>query len=456
MISLSELQIGLVLAGGGGKGAYQIGCWRALRSLGLTRFKVISGTSVGALNGALIAMGDVGRAEDVWLNLKESQVLEANERHKRRLIRRFKVTMFLKLLLVHVGWAALLAFGVGLLTAFMVLMVEASARPFPDPTLVELLAWDRFLQALIGLPVWALGILAIFALLSVGIIIDGFKEGQLGKKKYKKLIITTARAIGSVDTVGSNKPLLDLMKRNISLERMAVSEARVFATISVWHNFRDPYTPVYIDTFDFPIDDWDHQGQIRMMKMMLKFDVDHVPGLRSKYMSEAVEISSLADDTKVCAALLQSASLPMVFQQGVWEGKAAMDGGLTDNTPIYPAAEHGCDVIIVVYLSDDENPNVHDINASLDKCHKNICQRTMTEAKARELYRGFCHQGLFEDPAFLFPVIDAQLVFVVPQDSLGSTLDFTGNERAKRLMCLGERDMTNAIRRHPVLGHLVA
>ena len=41
---------GLVFAGGGGKGAYQIGVWRALRRLGLDkRISVVSGTSVGAI-----------------------------------------------------------------------------------------------------------------------------------------------------------------------------------------------------------------------------------------------------------------------------------------------------------------------------------------------------------------------------------------------------------------------
>lgn len=173
-------------------------------------------------------------------------------------------------------------------------------------------------------------------------------------------------------------------------------------------------------------------------------------------MSEAVEISALSDESKVCEALLQSASLPMVFQQGVWEGKAAMDGGLTDNTPIYPAAEHGCDVIIVLYLSHQENPNVNVINASLAECHMAVCQRTMTEIEAQALYQRFCQQGRFEDPAVPFSITDAQMVFVVPQQSLGSAVDFTGNERANRLMESGERDLTDAVRRHPVLGPLVA
>ena len=50
-------EYGLVLEGGGAKGAYQIGAWKALKEAGI-RIKGIAGTSVGALNGALIAMDE--------------------------------------------------------------------------------------------------------------------------------------------------------------------------------------------------------------------------------------------------------------------------------------------------------------------------------------------------------------------------------------------------------------
>ncbi len=48
--------IGLVLSGGGAKGAFQAGVWKAMYELGLAnRVRVISGTSVGAINGAAFA-----------------------------------------------------------------------------------------------------------------------------------------------------------------------------------------------------------------------------------------------------------------------------------------------------------------------------------------------------------------------------------------------------------------
>ena len=65
---------GLVLGGGGAKGAYQIGVWQALKSENIT-FEVITGTSVGALNGALVLLDDVEVARDLWLTISTDKVL---------------------------------------------------------------------------------------------------------------------------------------------------------------------------------------------------------------------------------------------------------------------------------------------------------------------------------------------------------------------------------------------
>ncbi len=62
--------IGLVLSGGGAKGAFQVGVWKAMCEFGYAdRIKVISGTSVGAINGAAIAcLGEhAALMEKYWL-----------------------------------------------------------------------------------------------------------------------------------------------------------------------------------------------------------------------------------------------------------------------------------------------------------------------------------------------------------------------------------------------------
>ena len=51
---------GLVLEGGGTKGAYQLGAYKALKELGM-EFDGIVGTSIGALNAAFIIQGDYNK-----------------------------------------------------------------------------------------------------------------------------------------------------------------------------------------------------------------------------------------------------------------------------------------------------------------------------------------------------------------------------------------------------------
>ena len=72
-----NLTYALALEGGGARGAWQIGAWKALREAGVA-ISAVSGTSVGALNGALIAMGDLEKAERIWSDINYSQVIDGD------------------------------------------------------------------------------------------------------------------------------------------------------------------------------------------------------------------------------------------------------------------------------------------------------------------------------------------------------------------------------------------
>lgn len=63
----------LVLAGGGSRGAYEIGVWQALRELG-EEIHIVTGTSVGAINGAVIAQDLLEQAQQLWLQLETAQL----------------------------------------------------------------------------------------------------------------------------------------------------------------------------------------------------------------------------------------------------------------------------------------------------------------------------------------------------------------------------------------------
>ena len=69
---------GLVLEGGGGKGAYHIGAVKALQEMGI-EIGGVAGVSVGALNGAMIVQGDTDRAYELWYNIDPSMVIKMDD-----------------------------------------------------------------------------------------------------------------------------------------------------------------------------------------------------------------------------------------------------------------------------------------------------------------------------------------------------------------------------------------
>ncbi len=79
--------VAFVLAGGGGKGAYHIGVWKALKEYGFTsEIAAVSGTSVGALNTLLYANGDFDLGEYIWHHITQKDILQFDERTFKKMI----------------------------------------------------------------------------------------------------------------------------------------------------------------------------------------------------------------------------------------------------------------------------------------------------------------------------------------------------------------------------------
>ena len=68
----------LVLAGGGARGSYQVGVWKALMELDWHP-QIITGTSVGSLNGAMFVLDLYEVARDMWLTIRSKDVMELPE-----------------------------------------------------------------------------------------------------------------------------------------------------------------------------------------------------------------------------------------------------------------------------------------------------------------------------------------------------------------------------------------
>ena len=66
----------LVLAGGGTKGIYQAGVIEALKEMQMDDWNIITGTSVGALNAAMLVQGDYDRMLEMYENLSAEQIIK--------------------------------------------------------------------------------------------------------------------------------------------------------------------------------------------------------------------------------------------------------------------------------------------------------------------------------------------------------------------------------------------
>lgn len=77
MFDFSEKEWGLVLSGGGGKGAYQAGVFKALEQYGIGDYiTMISGASVGSLNMVLYDSANAVLAEKIWSEISPEQFLK--------------------------------------------------------------------------------------------------------------------------------------------------------------------------------------------------------------------------------------------------------------------------------------------------------------------------------------------------------------------------------------------
>ena len=71
-------KLGLVLSGGGSKGAYEIGVYKALKKL-KKEITVVTGTSIGAINGIFITQKDLRGAIKFWKHINFETIYDEDE-----------------------------------------------------------------------------------------------------------------------------------------------------------------------------------------------------------------------------------------------------------------------------------------------------------------------------------------------------------------------------------------
>ena len=158
---LAGKRIGLVLTGGGGKGAYEVGVWRGLVKEGVTRFAAIAGTSIGGLNGYLVARGEVADAEKLWHRLGERSPL--------------------KLSLIRLVFGVLERIGISIVLASTTWMVVPFASAAGIAPIVVLLFGITSISSL--LPARAL--LPMLAVLCILVADRALRKTRLGRRREK-------------------------------------------------------------------------------------------------------------------------------------------------------------------------------------------------------------------------------------------------------------------------------
>lgn len=83
-----EHKLGLVLAGGGSLGAYEVGALKALNELGL-KFDIVTGTSIGAINAFFVATNQIDKLIELWDNITVEQVVKNSVNLNAKLITKF-------------------------------------------------------------------------------------------------------------------------------------------------------------------------------------------------------------------------------------------------------------------------------------------------------------------------------------------------------------------------------
>lgn len=345
---------GLVLEGGGAKGAYAFGALKAFADHGI-KFDAVAGTSVGALNAALWSTGQLGDlGTEIWENIDQDRIYPW---------RRPRWLMYLSLpliLLAHAnarfaaghsvdwlingrsfGWLVnrllalcyLLPVAAAAMVFLLMLPYHPSARLLTYLVVcllialaVEFVVSARHLRTVHNGLLWGcnflvLGIaLAIYERTSVPVLflcaLAGLSHWLVTMRLSKRTLLTSA-------------PLEALISAVVAHEMTIPT----FATLALQTAVFDPDDPKYISS--------DPENP----------DATIWAAPEGRVVPHYVEISRLPRDD-CTKALLASAALPYGIVPSVCiQDQHYEDGGTADNVPLYPLISllH-CDEIIVVRL----------------------------------------------------------------------------------------------------------
>lgn len=279
-MSLDVPAFGLVLSGGGARGAYEVGAAQYLASQNLIP-SAYAGASIGALNGVFLAgapsfRDGVDRLTEVWESLRIEEIVKINKQ-------------FVLLGLVHAA-------------------VKRGKVLHP-----ELAVLDEMLGLLTSEIKWMKDVRNISKIIAENPLFAKLQQGVL-----------------------DNQFLYNLLKEELGINEL------------------ESATPIWVSAYP-------SKG---MTRDLLEYLVAGA-GFRDTDESHYFLLNELHADDRL-AAVLASASIPLVYSQQTVNGQKYVDGGMgcaissRGNTPLTPLVKAGYRYCIVVHLSDGAMFNRHD------------------------------------------------------------------------------------------------
>jgi predicted acylesterase/phospholipase RssA len=413
-------KVGVVLAGGGGKGAYQIGCWTEMRRRGLT-IDAIAGTSVGALNVAMVARGDVQNAEDIWSHLSASQLVQ---------------------------------FDLASLPFLPFVFARYRKQYVGDRPVVQTVALGLSLLSMAFLA-WLLQRFVLFALTNPGYV--GYV--MIGMLALATVLIMLTMGLDLIDMFSSRPELLPQASA-FRTNRLT----KLIETLVPAGSFVDSPIESYVTTaFETKI--FDPADRLHTRKasngFMRRRTMKLAPRLvyQPRYL-RLDEVERKGGIRLVYTFLKLSSALPIVFPVMRLDGAWIADGGLADNVPIRPLLDGGCTRIFVIHLGANGSDTLNGQCFNL-MTKEGLLAKLQQQKRLQRLEDYYLRTETFLDLDALNEIRDlaasdplfnkdrkeyltAEIIHVVPSASLGSfltgTLNFTAR-KARWLMRLGRQDM---------------
>ncbi len=389
LAQLGGEEVALVLSGGGGKGAYELGAILALFDCGIQRFCAIAGTSVGAFNGALCQQlcrtGDRCLVLRLWTNLTPQKVL-----------RFARKTLILKA-------ALYVLMSVFVLSGAEFLKVVQAQATHVDPEL------DNFKEVSVG-SFWISLALAPVVVVALGYLAALVYLLELWSGGGHRIIVgtvifiavfvlpTQSYRLGRGYGVFSSAPLRELIEQ-IDIDSVRHNPPPTLCTLaaSASRSASNPFdwlvspTPVYITLGELP------------------------------NRAETVNL------------LLGTAAIPEIFPMQRIRDQGFVDGGAADNRPILGVARYRPAVTIVVYL---------------DHRYGRIEPMWLRDNERRRM-RQLCPRKEWLDVGDWWA--GCKFMAVIPSKDLGGffrgTLNFKP-EKARDLIMMGYADTLDTVQRY--------